>query len=107
MRMGELAYRLILPAESAGVYKVFHISMLRKYISDPSHMLHHELLDVQPDVTFVERLKKIVDTNEQVLRTRTIHWVKVQWEHHSPREATWELRDKVKEKYVELLPEVC
>ena len=93
MRVGEVVYRLILSVELAGVHKVFHISILRKYIPDPSHILHHEPLDVQPDVTFVERPKKIIDTKEQVLRTRTIHWVKVQWEHHSLREATWELRD--------------
>ena len=107
MRVGEVAYRLILPPVLAGVHKVFHISMLRKYISDPSHVLHHEPLDVQPDITFVEKPKQIIDTKEHVLRTRTIHWVKVQWEHHSPEEATWELRDQVKEKYPELLPEVC
>ncbi|XXG42305.1 hypothetical protein AAC387_Pa01g2620 [Persea americana] len=88
MRVGEVAYRLILPAKLVRVYKVFHISVLRKYIPDPSHVLHHEPLNVQPDVTFVERPKKIIDTKEHVLKTRTIHWVKVQWEHHSLREAT-------------------
>ena len=85
MRVGEVAYQLILPAELAGVHKVFHISILRKYNPDPSHILHHEPLDVQPDVTFVERPRKIIDIKEQILRTMTIHWVKVQWEHHSPR----------------------
>ena len=78
MRVGEVAYRLILPAELARVRKVFHIFMLRKYIPDPSHVLHLEPLDVQPDVTFVERPKKVLDTKEQVRRARTIHWVKVQ-----------------------------
>ena len=64
MRAGEVAYRLILPVELAGVHKVFHISMLRKYIPDPSHVLHLEPLDVQPDATFVERPKKIIDTKD-------------------------------------------
>ena len=64
MRVGEVAYRLILPPELAGVHRVFHVSMLRKYISDPSHVLYHEPLDVQPDVTFVERPKKIIDMKE-------------------------------------------
>ena len=98
MRVGEVAYRLILPAELVGVHKVFHVSMLMSYIPDHTHVLHHEQLDVQRDVTFVERPKKIIDTKEHVMRTRTIHWVKVQWERHSSREATWELRDQVKEK---------
>ncbi|XXG68358.1 hypothetical protein AAC387_Pa06g1465 [Persea americana] len=106
MRVGEVAYRLILPVELARVHRVFHVFMWRKYIPDPTHMLHHKPLDVQLDVTFIERPKEIIDTKEHVLRTRTIHWVKVQWKHHSPGEETWELRDHVKEKYPDLLPEV-
>ena len=84
MCVGEVAYRLILPAKLVGVHNIFNVSMLRRYIVDPSHVLHHKLLVVQPDVTFVERLKKIIDTKEWVLRTVTIHWVKIQCEHHGP-----------------------
>ena len=62
MHVGEVAYKLILPAELAGVHKVFHVCMQRRYISDPSHVLHHEPLDVQPDITFIERPKKVIDT---------------------------------------------
>ena len=62
MRVGEVAYRLILPAELAGVHKIFHISMLRKYIPDPSHVIHHEPLDDQLDFTIVDRSTKIIDT---------------------------------------------
>lgn len=32
----------------------------------------------------------------QIERTKVIHLVKVQWEHHSERKALWELRDQVK-----------
>ena len=105
-RIGEVAYRLALPAALSAVHNVFHVSMLKKYIADSSHVLQYEPLELQPDVTYVERPSQIIDTKEQVLRTRTIHWVKVQWEHHSPREATWELRDQVKKLYPHLLPEV-
>ena len=38
-RIGPVAYRLDLPEELSRVHNVFHISMLRKYISDPSHVL--------------------------------------------------------------------
>ena len=38
-RIGPVAYRLDLPEEFSGVHNVFHISMLRKYIPDPSHVL--------------------------------------------------------------------
>ena len=38
-RIGPVAYRLDLPEEFYRVHNVFHISMLRKYIPDPSHVL--------------------------------------------------------------------
>ena len=34
-RVGEVAYRLILPHELSRIHPVFHVSMLRKYIPDP------------------------------------------------------------------------
>ena len=37
--IGPVAYRLDLPEEFSRVHNVFHISMLRKYIPDSSHVL--------------------------------------------------------------------
>nr|XP_048318705.1 uncharacterized protein LOC125418661 [Ziziphus jujuba var. spinosa] len=38
-RIGPVAYRIDLPDELSPVHDVFHISILHKYISDPSHVL--------------------------------------------------------------------
>ena len=38
-RIGPVAYRLALPPELSQVHDVFHVSMLRRYMSDPSHIL--------------------------------------------------------------------
>ena len=38
-RIGPMAYKLDLPEEFSRVHNVFHISMLRKYIPDPSHVM--------------------------------------------------------------------
>ena len=38
-KVGNVAYRLALPLELSSVHNVFHVSMLRRYISDPSHVL--------------------------------------------------------------------
>ena len=39
--IGECAYRLALPPSLSGVHDVFHVSMLKKYIIDPSHVLDY------------------------------------------------------------------
>ena len=38
-RVGPVAYRLALPLELAKLHNVFHVSMLRRYRSDESHIL--------------------------------------------------------------------
>ena len=37
-RVGDVAYRLVLPPELSRIHLVLHVSMLRKYIYDPSHV---------------------------------------------------------------------
>ena len=82
--------------------------MLRKYIPDPTHVLQHEPLQLQADATYVECPTQIIDTKEIVLCTKTIQWIKVQWERHSSEEAMWELKDQIQKAYPYLFPdEVC
>ena len=38
-RVGPVAYRLTLPLELAKLHDVFHVSMLRRYCFDTSHIL--------------------------------------------------------------------
>ena len=37
-RVGAVAFRLVLPPELSRIHPVFHVSILRKYISDLSHV---------------------------------------------------------------------
>ena len=72
-KIGDVAYKLQLPPELSGVHDVFHVFMLKKYVEEPAHVLHYQPLDIQPDAFYIARLVVIIDTKEQVLRTRTIH----------------------------------
>ena len=38
-RVGTVAYQLALPPNLSGVHVVFHVSMLRKYTPDPTHVV--------------------------------------------------------------------
>ena len=71
-RIGEVAYRLALPPHLLGVHDVFHVSMLRKYEPNTSHLLDWHNLSFQENVTYEERPMEILDTKEQVLRTKII-----------------------------------
>ena len=89
-RVGALAYRLALLPELAKLHDVFHVSMLRRYRSDPSHILPVQDIQVQEDFTFKEELKAILDREIKQLRNKQVPLVKVLWQHHGMEEATWE-----------------
>ena len=76
-RIGEVAYRLALPPQLSGVHDVFHVSMLRKYEPDPSHVLDWTDLEVGGDASYEERPVRVLDRRDQVLRGKTIPLVKV------------------------------
>ncbi|KAA0065422.1 ty3-gypsy retrotransposon protein [Cucumis melo var. makuwa] len=49
------AYRLALPPSLSAVYDVFHVSMLRKYVSDPSHVVDYEPLEIDENLSYTEQ----------------------------------------------------
>ncbi|XP_022158316.1 uncharacterized protein LOC111024826 [Momordica charantia] len=101
--IGPVAYRLALPPSLAAVHNVFHVSMLRKYIHDPSHVLDPEPLQLDESLCYEEVPVKIFANETKLFRNRTIHLVKVLWRNHQVEEATWEREDDIKARYPELL----
>ena len=91
-RVGQVAYRLDLPPELSKVHNVFHVSMLRKYIPDPSHVLRDQAVELKDNFTYKEQPIQIVDRKEQILRNKVIPLVKVLWENHGIKEAPWSQR---------------
>ena len=87
-RIGISAYRLALPPNLSSVHDVFHVSMLRKYVYDPTHVIEYEPLVVHENITYEEKPVRILDRKEQVLRNRVIPLVKVLWKNHAVEEAT-------------------
>ena len=53
-RIGDLAYELALPPALSGAHNVFYLSMLRKYVSDPSRILNYEPLRLCNDLSYEE-----------------------------------------------------
>ncbi|XP_052198699.1 uncharacterized protein LOC127805884 [Diospyros lotus] len=101
-RVGSLAYELALPPQLAHVHNVFHVSMLRKYVPDPQHVIDYQSLEVSEDVSYKEMPVSILERKEKILRNRSIPLVKVQWQRHSQDEATWELEEEMRRRYPSL-----
>jgi hypothetical protein len=60
-RMGSVAYRLDLPKGLTGIHDVFHILQPKKYYPDSEHVLNEEPLQVQLDLSYVEKPVKIIE----------------------------------------------
>ena len=60
-RVGKVAYRLVMPPGLSRIHPVFHVSMLRKYIPDPSHVLQPQGVEISEDFTYEEYPMAIVD----------------------------------------------
>ena len=101
-RIGKVAYRLRLPPELTRIHDVFHVSMLRNYIADPSHVLRDQPVELKEDLTYEESPVQIVDRKDQVLRNKVIPLVKVLWMNHGREEATWEREDQMQTQYPHL-----
>ncbi|XP_062075552.1 uncharacterized protein LOC133779628 [Humulus lupulus] len=101
-RIGKVAYRLAMPPALSRVHIVFHVSMLCKYLSDLSHIISYEALDMQLELSYEEKSIKILDKKEKILWNKMIGLSKVLWKNGSTEDATWELEIDMKEKYPEL-----
>ncbi|XP_073133545.1 uncharacterized protein [Henckelia pumila] len=60
-RFGDLAYRLALSPALSGIHDVFHVSMLKKYQLDPSHVLQPDEAELDETLSYFERPIKIMD----------------------------------------------
>ncbi|WMV41663.1 hypothetical protein MTR67_035048 [Solanum verrucosum] len=74
-KVGDVAYELELPQELAAIHPVFHISMLKKCMGDPSLIIPIENIGIQDSLSY---------------------------EEISVEEATWEVEEDMKKRYPHL-----
>ncbi|XP_050111709.1 receptor-like protein kinase FERONIA [Malus sylvestris] len=71
--------------------------MLQRYVSNPSHVIHPQPLEINPDLTCDEVPVTILDWKDKVLRNKTVRMVKVLRRNHSVEEATWEKEEHMQD----------
>ena len=80
-KIGPIAYWLALTPEFINIHNVFHVSMLRKYVADPTHVLEQPPIALEKNLQYEERPVRIMDIRVKQLRSKLISLVKVWWEN--------------------------
>ena len=93
-RIGEQSYELHLPPR-LHVHNVFHVSLLKEYVSDPLHVLRDEDAVLVNQEEFQMVPEQVLQTRERKLRHRTIRDVLVQWKGYPIEDASWEDWDRL------------
>ncbi|GJQ93513.1 putative reverse transcriptase domain-containing protein [Tanacetum coccineum] len=102
--IGPIAYKLELPEELSNVHSTFHISNLKKCLSDESLVIPMKELQLDDKLNFVEEPVKIMDREVKQLKQSRIPIVKVRWNSKKRPEFTWEREDQIRTKYPHLFP---
>ncbi|GJQ91402.1 putative reverse transcriptase domain-containing protein [Tanacetum coccineum] len=105
-RVGPVAYTLELPEELSSVHNTFHVSNLKKCLSDESLVIPMKELRLDDTLNFVEEPVEIMDREVKQLRQSRIPIVKVRWNSKRGPELTWEREDQIHAKYPHLFSNI-
>ena len=97
-KIGLVVYQICLPPFLSNLHNVFHMSQLRKYISDPTHVIRPDTVQLKNNLTFDAIYIQIMDKKVKELRGRQIPLVKVMW-NETNGDITWELEEKITNLY--------
>ena len=79
------------------IHNVFHVSMLRRYRLDPSHVVSSETIELRPNLTYEEEPIESLAREVKELRKKRISLVKVLWRNNKTEEATWESEEVMRQ----------
>ncbi|GJS78018.1 putative reverse transcriptase domain-containing protein [Tanacetum coccineum] len=105
-RVGPAAYTLELPEELINIHSTFHVSNLKKCLSDESLVIPMKELRLDDKLDFMEEPIEIMDREVKQLRQSRIPIVKVRWNSKRGPEFTWEREDQIRAKYPHLFPNI-
>ncbi|GJS48386.1 putative reverse transcriptase domain-containing protein [Tanacetum coccineum] len=101
-RIGPVVYKLEVPEELRNVHNTFHISNLKRCLSNKSLVITMKELRLDDKLNFVEERVEIMDREVKQLRQSRIPIIKVRWNSKRGPEFTWECKDQIHAKYPHL-----
>ncbi|GJQ92453.1 putative reverse transcriptase domain-containing protein [Tanacetum coccineum] len=99
-KVGTVAYRLKLPQQLSRVHSTFHVSNLKKCLSDESLAIPLDEIHIDDKLHFVEEPVEIMD--HEVKRLKQIHIPIIKVHSRIGHEFTWEREDQFRKKYPHL-----
>jgi hypothetical protein len=73
-RVGPVAYEIALPPNLANLHRVFHVSQLRKYMPDSSHIITPDDIQLKENLAFEVPPMSIGGRSTKLLRAKRFHW---------------------------------
>nr|GEU46909.1 putative reverse transcriptase domain-containing protein [Tanacetum cinerariifolium] len=101
-KVGSVAYRLELPEQLSRVHSTFHVSNLKKCLSDEPLAISLDEVHIDEKFRFVEEPVEVMDHEVKQLKQSCIPIIKVRWNSRRGPEFTWEREDQFRKKYPQL-----
>lgn len=86
-KIGLVSYNISLLANIKN-HNVFHVSLLKKYFHDTTHIIYWNVLHVELEGEFLAEQSHILDRRVVMLHNIDIAQLKIQWKHFSVEEET-------------------
>jgi hypothetical protein len=101
-KIGHVSYHLVLPSHLHKTHNVFQVYVPCHYVVDESYKLNWKELQVSNAETIMVKPLRILDRRVRQLKNRLVNQVKVQWDKYSPRSATWEDAETLRQNHPSL-----
>nr|GEV90420.1 putative reverse transcriptase domain-containing protein [Tanacetum cinerariifolium] len=101
-KVGTVSYRLELPQQLSRVHSTFHVSNLKKCLSDEPLKISLDEVHIDDKLHFVEEPVEITEHEVKRLKQIRIPVIKVRWNSRRGPEFTWEREDHFRKKYPQL-----
>ncbi|GJU80868.1 putative reverse transcriptase domain-containing protein [Tanacetum coccineum] len=98
-KVGTVANRLELLEQVSRVHSMFHVSNLKKCLSNKTLAISLNEIQVDDKLHFIEEPVEIMDREVKRLKQRRIPIVKLRWNSRRGHEFTWERKDQMQKKY--------
>nr|GEV20822.1 putative reverse transcriptase domain-containing protein [Tanacetum cinerariifolium] len=98
-KVGTEGYRLNLPERLSYIHSTFHVSNLKKFLSDETLVISLEEIQIDDKLHFIEEPVEIIDREVKHLKQSFIPIAKLRWNSRRGLGFTWEREDQIRKNY--------